>query len=183
MARPKGVPNKLTQGAKHAIWYVYELIDPRDGSVFYVGKGSGGRMDDHEKQARNGVCSNKCNKIREIETFDFNIVKKKVALFWCERAAFDAERDRISYYGTALTNQAGLPPPLLDVIEPIVAHIALLMHGKYIKFSDESSKFAAVTNRILPLTLRKCLLEDQNRTKEIFLKHGIAGWQLEQIAA
>ncbi|MGK3600290.1 LEM-3-like GIY-YIG domain-containing protein, partial [Escherichia coli] len=26
---------------EHLGWYVYRLIDPRDGSTFYVGKGKG----------------------------------------------------------------------------------------------------------------------------------------------
>jgi hypothetical protein len=49
-----------------AIGYTYSLIDPRDKSVFYIGKGKGARIDAHEKEAIKGVCSNKCNKIREI---------------------------------------------------------------------------------------------------------------------
>ncbi len=28
-------------------WYVYELVDPRDQAVFYVGKGAGKRVDAH----------------------------------------------------------------------------------------------------------------------------------------
>jgi hypothetical protein len=34
--------------------YVYELIDPRDGVVFYVGKGSGHRSAFHERNVMNG---------------------------------------------------------------------------------------------------------------------------------
>lgn len=33
--------------------YVYTIVDPRDGKVFYVGKGRGGRGFDHEVGARN----------------------------------------------------------------------------------------------------------------------------------
>ncbi len=32
-------------------WYVYELRDPTNGEVFYVGKGQGDRIDDHEREA------------------------------------------------------------------------------------------------------------------------------------
>lgn len=35
-------------------FYVYALIDPRDGEVFYVGKGKGARMHDHTRAARKG---------------------------------------------------------------------------------------------------------------------------------
>lgn len=33
-------------------YYVYLLIDPRDGAVFYVGKGKGGRMHAHEAEVK-----------------------------------------------------------------------------------------------------------------------------------
>ena len=33
-------------------FYTYELIDPRDGTVFYIGKGNGSRRYAHEKEAR-----------------------------------------------------------------------------------------------------------------------------------
>ena len=32
---------------EHLGWYVYRLIDPRDGSTFYVGKGKGNRVFAH----------------------------------------------------------------------------------------------------------------------------------------
>ena len=35
-------------------YYVYELIDPRNGEVFYVGKGSGKRAYKHERAVMNG---------------------------------------------------------------------------------------------------------------------------------
>ena len=34
--------------------YVYRLIDPRDGSTFYVGRGQVNRMFEHIKEARKG---------------------------------------------------------------------------------------------------------------------------------
>lgn len=81
-------------------WYVYELLTP-DGDVFYVGKGSGKRIDAHEKEALKGVCSKKCNKIRSLPY----IIKQKVALFFNEQDAYDFETDRISHYGlNNLTN-------------------------------------------------------------------------------
>lgn len=35
-------------------FYVYELIDPRDGAVFYIGKGTKHRAWQHETDVRNG---------------------------------------------------------------------------------------------------------------------------------
>ena len=88
-----------------AKWYVYELSDPRDNKVFYVGKGTGSRIDHHERETLKGVCSKKCNKIRSLLNAGFNIHKTKVATFWDERAAYDYETEVISRYGLEnLTN-------------------------------------------------------------------------------
>ena len=80
-------------------WYVYELINPINGNVFYVGKGTGNRIDHHEQEAAKGVCSKKCNKINYIMKRGHKITKQKVALFWDEQAAYDHETDLIAQYG------------------------------------------------------------------------------------
>ena len=41
------------------MYYVYKLIDPRDGCVFYVGKGSGNRIFNHVKNAQKNNDENK----------------------------------------------------------------------------------------------------------------------------
>jgi hypothetical protein len=76
-------------------WYLYQLIDPRDQTVFYIGKGTGKRIYAHEKEARNGVCSNKCNKIKEIWSANLDIDKKIIAYFNDEQYAYQVEADWI----------------------------------------------------------------------------------------
>lgn len=89
----------------NAKWYVYELVNPIDGKTFYVGKGSGNRVHQHEKDARKGVCSKKCNKIKYIWSQGFEILKRENAVFWDEQAAYDHETDLISEIGLSnLTN-------------------------------------------------------------------------------
>jgi hypothetical protein len=41
----------LPEVVKHLKWYVYRLIDPRNGETFYVGKGRGDRIFQHAKGA------------------------------------------------------------------------------------------------------------------------------------
>lgn len=91
-----------------AKWYVYELLDPRDDSVFYVGKGSGKRIYAHEAEARSGVCSYKCNKIRHLWSQNLQVKRQIVAYFWDEKAAYEHEAERIASYAYT-TNVIGGP--------------------------------------------------------------------------
>jgi len=73
-------------------WYVYELVDPRNDQIFYVGKGCGDRMHQH------GCASDKCNKkktekIREIGSN--NVIRRKIAEFEDEQKAYKRESDRV----------------------------------------------------------------------------------------
>lgn len=83
-----------------ARWYVYELIDPRNHEVFYVGKGSNNRMYHHGKESD---CKNKA-KQEMIRAIGYkNVTRLKVAEFWDEAAAYKYERERIAMY-EGLTN-------------------------------------------------------------------------------
>lgn len=85
-------------------YYVYELRDPRCGSVFYVGKGKGSRIDQHEREAQAGRQSRKCQRIRDIEAAG-NRVVKRVKHFTDEQDALDFEAEHIASFGLAnLTN-------------------------------------------------------------------------------
>ena len=75
-------------------WYVYALRDPRDGVVFYVGKGRANRWFDHIQEARVRVDSPhlKLAKIREIEaageSVDAFIVRRGLT---SEKVAYEVE--------------------------------------------------------------------------------------------
>ena len=77
------------------MYYVYTLAYP-DGRVFYVGKGTGERMDRHEYEARNGVSSRKCDIIRSIWAEGGEVVKTKVASFTSAEEALQNEHSLIS---------------------------------------------------------------------------------------
>lgn len=90
-----------------AKWYVYELVDPRDGEAFYVGKGCRNRIFAHEKEAKNlsTVCTEKLLRIRDIWAAGLEVERRHVAFFWDERHAYDYEAERVASYGLeALTN-------------------------------------------------------------------------------
>jgi hypothetical protein len=111
-------------------WYVYQLIDPRNNEVFYIGKGTQDRIHEHEKEALKGVCSYKCHKINKIRNSGLNIIKKKIAYFCDEEYAYQIEFDLISSTPN-LTNVVGrmektpaqyqlemplpIPRPLLEI--------------------------------------------------------------------
>ena len=92
--------------SQQARWYVYELIDPRDGFAFYVGKGCGNRIHAHEREAERGrVCSEKINKIKDIWSAGLTVERRHVAFFWDEQDAYDFEAARVAEYSLeALTN-------------------------------------------------------------------------------
>jgi hypothetical protein len=79
-------------------YYAYVLMRP-DGSVFYVGKGTGNRINEHEGEARNGAQSHKCNIIRKVWSEGGQIIKQKVAFFDDEEEAYDLEISLIAFFG------------------------------------------------------------------------------------
>lgn len=86
-------------------FYVYELVDPRSGKVFYVGKGHGSRMYDHDWEAQRGYRSRKCQTIRDIWAAGLAVQRRKAAHFSEESDAYAAEADLIRPIGLAnLTN-------------------------------------------------------------------------------
>jgi hypothetical protein len=88
-------------------FFVYELIDPRSGAAFYVGKGQRNRDEAHEYEARKAakVCSEKVRKIREIWFCDLEIVRRRIAHFNDEADAYAFEAARIAEIGLQnLTN-------------------------------------------------------------------------------
>lgn len=124
-------------------FYIYELIDPRDGQIFYIGKGSRNRVDHHEGEAARGVVSRKCDRIREIVASGHSVQKRIAARFADEYSAYEAERRAIEAIGLArLTNmQRG----------GVWANLAKAVLGR--------EPFREKNIRILIPQLRRCLRE------------------------
>jgi len=94
-----------------AKYYVYTLAYPKSmgGAVFYVGKGTGNRVKQHEWEAKRGATSGgyhmrKHDIIRDIWERGEQVVKTIVMDTDDEQEALKHERNLIAKYGTLLVN-------------------------------------------------------------------------------
>lgn len=92
-------------------WYVYTYLLP-DDTVFYVGKGTGNRINDHENEASRDCPCKKCTTIREVWASG-NIVKKRIVFETLnESEALAKESELIQEYaGEHLSNVRTNPVP------------------------------------------------------------------------
>ena len=90
-------------------WYVYRLIDPRNGETFYVGKGRGNRVFSHirdEPELEGDDLDNRIRRIRDIRVAGFEVAHVIHRHGMDERTAFEVEAALIDAY-PGLTNIAG----------------------------------------------------------------------------
>lgn len=90
-------------------FYMYELEDPRDGNVFYVGKGTGDRILHHERDAAKMAGHNiqKEMTIRSIWKDGMKVVRRIRSWHKTSQQAIAAERLRINELGLdSITNIA-----------------------------------------------------------------------------
>ena len=85
-------------------FYVYVLARP-NGRAFYVGKGRGRRIFEHDREARSGHDCHKCNVIRKIWKQEKDYQRYTVFTSDDEQAALNYECELIALYGLEnLTN-------------------------------------------------------------------------------
>lgn len=160
-------------------YYVYMLVDPRDGKVFYIGKGKGNRVFQHIEDAKKytSISTNKFNTIRGI------LASGKVEhMIVChglkeEQEAYRIECvliDAFNYMGAGLTNavlghhssQSGIMTT--DEIERLYAAaplnsiapdcVIININGQYNRCMGQAGIYAAT---------KECWRMDKNRLKGI----------------
>lgn len=95
--------------SKRLRYYVYRLIDPRNGETFYVGKGKGNRVFSHIHDERNldgDEVDNKLRRIREIRAAGFDVAHVIHRHGMDEETAVEVEAALIDAY-PGLTNVVG----------------------------------------------------------------------------
>lgn len=166
-------------------YYVYELIDPRDGTVFYVGKGKGDRLLAHEREAKTRADHPKHDRIRAIWADGCAVKRKVVAKFASEKAAYRFEEKRIAGYDRkSLCNiHAGGAikfAPISEAEKEKRFFKALcIIAAKTDGFKDEGAKFH-YAGELFPLGVDR-LKSFANKFNELLNKHG-EKWAREAVA-
>jgi len=88
---------------RHTNPYVYALSDPITEEVFYIGKGRGRRMYQHEREAINGELGSKCDRIRRILELGLSVQYSILGEYETDQEAFKEEKRFIAQYD-GLTN-------------------------------------------------------------------------------
>jgi hypothetical protein len=121
--------------ARELKFYVYRLIDPRNGETFYVGKGKGNRVFAHIRDEQNlegDEVSNKIKRIREIRLAGFEVAHVIHRHGMDEKAAFEVESALIDAY-----------PGLTNVVDGVGGNDYGAMHAKEIinRYRAEPAEF------------------------------------------
>ncbi len=108
MKRIDGFPPEVIEELQY---YVYRLIDPRNGETFYVGKGKGNRVFSHMKAAIEDVgldeISDKLQIIREVHTAGLEVVHVIHRHAMDEKTAFEVEAALIDAYPNSTNIMGG----------------------------------------------------------------------------
>lgn len=110
-------------------YFVYILCRPNN-KAFYVGKGKGRRVFDHETEAKNGHKCHKCNVIRKIWKNGGEVRRYVVFTTDDEQEAYQYERELIEQFGRKnLCNQTDGGEGMYGVSDEYRAHISEKVKG------------------------------------------------------
>lgn len=136
---------------EHLGWYVYRLIDPRDGSTFYVGKGKGNRVFAHMRgevaAVDDELLSNKLKQLREIRLAGLEVIHvihrhgmadEKTA-YEVEAALIDAYPGLTNIMSGAGSNEYG-PAHIKELIATYQPETVVFQHKVLMISVNRSSK-------------------------------------------
>lgn len=144
-------------------YYVYALIDPRNGQVFYIGKGNGNRVFFHQIQSGKYPESEKAKllKIREIEEDGYEV--QRVVINWglTESEAFAAEASLLNLMrflsADALTN----------AVSGHHVHSAMTVEDFEVSYGAEHLRPEDIQHNIMIIKINKLYRQDM-RAKELY---------------
>lgn len=128
-------------------FYVYLLIDPANGEIFYVGKGKGKRMHDHELDAKAGRIANVKKHQRIVSVLDKGHQVDKIVFHSCssEAEAFGVERIMIVRLHEGLTNMLGGVTSQKEIAMERAKHalFRLISYEQWISYASQAQLKAA----------------------------------------
>lgn len=134
-------------------YYVYRLIDPRNGQTFYVGKGKGNRVFAHakgESDKQTDSISDKLQRIRDIRLTGFEVAHVIHRHGMDEKTAFEVEAALIDAY-----------PEVTNIVSGHHADERGVMHSKQIieRYQAEEAEFS---HKLMLVNIGKSALLHEN---------------------
>ena len=138
----------------HLKYYVYRLIDPRNGETFYIGKGTRNRVFQHIKGEKESTEHDELNdkilRIREIRISGFDVAHVIHRHGMDEKTAFEVEAALIDAY-----------PEVTNIVSGYNADDRGVMHSKQIiaRYQAEEIDFK---HKVLMITVNHTVLEKES---------------------
>ena len=144
----------FTEGViKQLGYYVYRLIDPRNGQTFYVGKGSKNRVFSHAKGEvghNENELSDKLKRIREIKNSGFEVTHVIHRHGLDEKTAFEIEAALIDAY-----------PEATNIVKGHYADERGVMHAQQV-IEQYHAREIDFQHKILMLAINRTALESSS---------------------
>ncbi len=144
-------------------FYVYALIDPRTNEVFYIGKGTGNRIFNHEIESSKSPDSEKAKlqTIRAIEKEGLNV--KRVIINWglTENEAFASEASLINLLN--FTSKIEIS----NIVAGHHAHESLTVEDFELRYAAEHLKEDDIKHNILVIKINRLFRWDMSQ-KELY---------------
>ena len=129
-------------------YYVYELIDPENNEVFYVGKGNKYRCFTHEYKSKNGKIPHRnkhlYNKINKILNNGNNIIYNIIYTSNDEKLCYSVEEDKIKEIGIENLCNIEISNKGVKHTEETIDKIRIANTGK--KHTDETKEKLRIIN-------------------------------------